>query len=227
MICKNCGIEQRHETIECMGVTINSTICNCGKEYPPMDEQRHLAYWNDCKVPPETRDWLKTLKQAEDDENRAALEMARDYCRNLGANMAGGRGLVFLGTPGTMKTVIMSSILKYACDHDISCRWIGYRKIVKIITDESYREDMAEELDRIARYKLVLIDDVGCEPLAPWQKVHIAYLIDQRFERKLPTLYTANLTDTEISERLGSDIWSRINGTCKVLVVAGKDRRAK
>jgi DNA replication protein DnaC len=224
MNCERCGQEQRKERVECLGTVRTFAICGCGTEYPSEEEQRKKAYWNDCKVPEETRGWI-AKGIPEDDENREALAVARDYCKHLDENIAAGRGLVFLGTTGTMKTVILSTVLKYACDHYKSCRWIGYRKIVKIITDESYREDMAEELDRIARYPLILIDDIGCEPVAPWQKVHVSYLIDQRFEKKMPTLYTANCNLAELTEKLGADIVSRITGTCKVAIMVGRDRR--
>jgi DNA replication protein DnaC len=63
--------------------------------------------------------------------------------------------------------------------------------------------------------------------LAPWQKVNVSYLIDQRFERKMPTLYTSNCTDKDFKERIGEDIYSRIAGTCKIVVMAGRDRRIK
>jgi DNA replication protein DnaC len=238
MKCNKCNVELRPQTIDIPFIGSRTFyVCDCPDDRLSIEDSRKRAYWNDCRVPEETKGWIAkgiteestdaSGKKLIDNDNREGLIAAREYCKQFENNIDEGRGLIFIGTPGTVKTVIMSLILKYACDKCITSRWIGYRKIVKIITDESYREDMAEELDRIARYRLTLIDDIGCSELASWQRNHVNYLIDQRFEKKMPTLYTSNLTDSEISERLGADIWSRIKGTCKIVVMSGRDRRIK
>lgn len=93
------------------------------------------------------------------------------------------------------------------------------------------------EQDIIARYTgtpLLVIDDLGKEKPTEWALSTIFNIVDGRYRKGKPTIYTTQYNGKQLAERLASGgnpetaeaIVSRMQG-CKVVVLDGEDRRTQ
>ena len=53
----------------------------------------------------------------------------------------------------------------------------------------------------------------------------MTFLLDERIERNLPTIFTTNLSMTEIEKKLDERIASRLLLNTDIVVMKGEDRR--
>jgi DNA replication protein DnaC len=68
-------------------------------------------------------------------------------------------------------------------------------------------EEEPEEVTRAMRASLLVLDDLGAEPL----DTVIFEVLDQRYSRGLPTIVTSGLTPSAIRERYGDAAWRRLS----------------
>ena len=84
-----------------------------------------------------------------------------------------------------------------------------------------------EEVERpLKECKLLILDDIGVEKSSEWAIERLYAVINYRVNEEKSMIITSNLTLTELSQKLNDRIASRINGSCKVVQIIGKDRRA-
>lgn len=75
------------------------------------------------------------------------------------------------------------------------------------------------------RLPLLLLDDLAAERGSEWTTEVLYRLLDHRYAWCLPTIITTNVPPTEVRERLGDRIASRLNGMGRRVVIEGPDRR--
>lgn len=71
----------------------------------------------------------------------------------------------------------------------------------------------------------MIIDDLGAEKVSDWVLETFYNLINTRYEKQLPTIFTSNYSLKQISERVGDRITSRIFEMCEIIKLDGDDRR--
>ena len=77
----------------------------------------------------------------------------------------------------------------------------------------------------ISESDLLILDDVGTEFASPFYASCLYNLINTRMLESRPTLISTNLNQTQLQERYGDQIVSRITGTFIPLVFTGRDIR--
>lgn len=86
--------------------------------------------------------------------------------------------------------------------------------------------DFEEELDMVMNCKLLIIDDIGTEKVTEWVRERIVSIINERVSNGLSTIYTSNLSLSELAEKMGdARISSRIRGSVQEIHLTGKDNR--
>ena len=95
----------------------------------------------------------------------------------------------------------------------------------------SFEEDYNTFLD-VSRCPLLGIDDLGTEPLVIMdygnEKTPIVDLLSMRYENRLFTIVTTNLTPKQIRERYGERIADRFNEMMEVVIFKNPSyRRAR
>ena len=115
------------------------------------------------------------------------------------------------GSPGTGKTFMLASVLNYLDEKKLEIFYITQRKLIKFIQD-GISEDQSQYylLNKIAYKNILLFDDLGSSANTEWQKEIILELIDIRYSKKLPTIYTTNLNNQQIKDELGNRTASRL-----------------
>lgn len=79
-------------------------------------------------------------------------------------------------------------------------------------------------LDRAYKCDLLILDDIGVERGTPWTQERLYDLLNTRYNECKCTIFTSNLGPTEIEDKLGTRIVSRIRSS-KIVELKGNDRR--
>jgi DNA replication protein DnaC len=74
---------------------------------------------------------------------------------------------------------------------------------------------------------VLLLDDMGTERPTEYVKDRIYLIINSRYERNLPTIFTTNQNRTEFLERLSKPCASRIQQNARWVDAGGPDLRSK
>lgn len=79
-------------------------------------------------------------------------------------------------------------------------------------------------LDRAYKCDLLILDDIGVERGTPWTQERLYDLLNTRYNECKCTIFTSNLGPTEIEDKLGTRIASRIRSS-EIVELKGVDRR--
>jgi DNA replication protein DnaC len=142
------------------------------------------------------------------------------------------RGLLLYGPPGTGKTHLAAATLRnvitYKGKRGIFCDFRNLLIDIKSTFETS--ESSTEILETALKAPLLILDDVGAERNTDWAKDILSTIINYRYVNSLPTIITTNLrfdlsTDESFAAKFDERTESRIYEMCKILKVAGYDRR--
>jgi DNA replication protein DnaC len=78
-----------------------------------------------------------------------------------------------------------------------------------------------------SRYKVLYLDDLGAEKASDWVRSTLYLLINRRYENERRTVISSNLSLDQLADQLDDRIASRISEMCKIVKIAGSDRRIK
>lgn len=73
--------------------------------------------------------------------------------------------------------------------------------------------------------RLLILDDIGAEKPSEWVAETIYLIVNRRYNAKLPTIFTSNLSPGELADHVGDRIASRIVEMCEIINLGGVDRR--
>ena len=77
----------------------------------------------------------------------------------------------------------------------------------------------------IPKVDLIIWDEIGIKTLSNWEHDILFDLINTRVENHLSNIYTSNIVPSEIKEKLGDRLYSRIIQTATLIELNGKDKR--
>jgi DNA replication protein DnaC len=105
-------------------------------------------------------------------------------------------GLLFMGPPGTGKThlaigVLVQLIERYA----IRGRFVEFGSLlyqIQATFDPGSAESKHEILDPLIDAELLVLDELGAQKSTPFVQETLYYVINQRYVRRRPTLFTTN-----------------------------------
>jgi DNA replication protein DnaC len=80
-----------------------------------------------------------------------------------------------------------------------------------------------EELNRLARLDLLVVDDLASVGVTDWTAGHLLGLMDHRWRKKLPTIITTNVK--KLGDVIGDRIASRLADGATSIALEGLDRR--
>lgn len=91
--------------------------------------------------------------------------------------------------------------------------------------DLPYGEKHRDEERILEHTGLLFLDDVGAEKMSEWVDETFYLIVNHRYNRALPTIFTSNLSIADLADRIGDRTVSRIAGMCDVVELVGEDRR--
>lgn len=138
----------------------------------------------------------------------------------------GKESLMLYGKPGVGKTHAMYSLLQKA--PNIKHRFYNSTEIIEDIRasfNDRYVQNPMNMLKGFDGY--LFIDDFGTERLTDFVQDMFYQIINDRYINKLPTIISTNFDLSEIADRLGERVASRLAEMCFIINVTGDDRRFK
>jgi DNA replication protein DnaC len=137
-----------------------------------------------------------------------------------------GPSLLILGPTGVGKTHQAFGALRLLSQTGVRCAWKSvaaadlYAKL-----RPRHGVDSETEFRAVADAPLLLVDDLGAAKTSEWVEEVNYRLVNWRYERVLPTLFTSNVRPKELAGSLGERVASRLVEMAERVVLEGPDRR--
>src|SRR4051794_5874707 len=105
-------------------------------------------------------------------------------------------GLLFVGPPGGGKTHLAVGVLRALIErYRVHGRFVEFTALIHQIQatfDASSRESKRQTLAPLADAELLVLDELGAQQPTPWVRDTLYLIINPRYTRRLPTLFTTN-----------------------------------
>lgn len=137
-----------------------------------------------------------------------------------------GPSLLVLGPTGTGKTHQAYGVIRGFDALGVRARWrVTTAADLYARLRPRHGVDSEAVFDDYAHASLLVVDDFGAAKNTEWTEDVNTRLVNHRYERVLPTLFTSNLTPAELADRLGGRVSSRLKEMADRVVLKGSDRR--
>ena len=173
---------------------------------------------------PENNEAIKILKKCE------------NFCNSADDKKSGG--LILIGGVGTGKTHLAAAICQDFCNQAITSCYTTVSRIVRSIKDSwnkkiskddwgaTVENETEEDIIREhATCGLLVIDEIGSQYGSDTERIVISEIINDRYNRMLPTIIIGNVTFSEVQEAIGKRAVDRICDNGQVLIFNWESHR--
>ena len=157
-----------------------------------------------------------------------AFQYGEEYAQNFPDNSK--RNLLLYGPSGLGKTYLLNCIARRVLDRGFSVLKVTAYRMLEGMRKAHMGEDDQGELRMMMECELLLIDDLGTEPLL--RNVSLEYLFtlfNERMVNRRHTVVATNLTPNDILTRYNERIYSRMvdQESTRIFQFAGRDVRTR
>jgi hypothetical protein len=135
-------------------------------------------------------------------------------------------GLLLTGAVGTGKTHLLAAMARTLL---LTSQEAVFRRCAELYASlrVCYRENRSEEavLSEYTAPRWLFLDDLGAGSLSDFERRNALEILDQRFNRNLPTAISTNWSLEQIAERMDDRIASRLSAL-HAMELSGEDKRS-
>ncbi|MDE3069473.1 MAG: ATP-binding protein [Acidobacteriota bacterium] len=125
----------------------------------------------------------------------------RRYVRAISERLGEGRGLWFVGDPGTGKTTLAMLASKAALEAGHSVAIYSLPRLLNLIhTEMDHEHGLLELYDSLASIDLLHVDDLGGHT-TPWRLEQLYSVIDARYQESRAVVATTNLLPDDLARQ--------------------------
>lgn len=160
--------------------------------------------------------------------NERNLKLCKRYATAFDAMLEKNQGLILWGNVGTGKSFAAACIANYLLDRGVPVIMTSLVKLLELIQGGEEKE--TDILARLNSAKLVIFDDLGAERSTDYALEKIYNIVDSRYRRQKPMIFTTNLTFAEMQEETDirySRIYDRVFEVCYPMQFIGQSWRMK
>ncbi len=212
--------------------TLVRAVCRCQQEADEEAERRAVRerFKNDMARRREDGiscpDGLRSTFAQDDRMEPKVSDACRRYVEHWEEMRAENIGILFHGTVGTGKSFYASCIGNGLLEKQVPVAATNFPRLLNLLQGSQEKQKL---LDRLAIYKLLILDDLGVERDSTYGAEQIFNVIDARANSKLPVIVTTNLTLEELERPASMQyarIYDRVLEMCPVrLKLIGASRR--
>jgi len=123
---------------------------------------------------------------------------------------------VLTGKPGTGKTYFCAAVFAFLHDKVAYIRAYHERHILDALRQTISRgEEYVTQLKSMIDDPIIIVDDIGSSGRTDWREEILMELVDYRYCRKLPSIFTSNLSKEEFyqtyNKRIGNRLFAKEN----------------
>lgn len=159
-------------------------------------------------------------------EETTTIEKAKEYTANWNDMKKNHIGFLLWGPIGTGKSYIAGCIANALLNQEITVKMTNFNTI---IDDMFPLEDKTEYINALAKYELLILDDLGTERSSEYALGIVFSVIDRRYRSGRPLIVTTNLPIKQLKEETNIEkkrIYDRILEMCVPLYVGGSSYRS-
>jgi DNA replication protein DnaC len=151
----------------------------------------------------------------------------RRYANAIESHLDAGRGLWFMGPPGTGKTTLAMLVSQAALKAGRTVAIYSLPRLLNEIRDTHRSErSHTDLLNRLTGVDLLHIDDVGAERTTDWVLEELYSIVNGRYEDERSIVITTNILDREsLCAQITARTVSRLTEMCDELPLLGHDHR--
>lgn len=153
---------------------------------------------------------------------KEVLTYCRCYAEDFGPQSP---SLLLRGPTGTGKTHVSLAIAQKAVERGYGVVYGPVQQLLHKIEKEHFGREYGSSEDRMTDCDLLILDDLGAEFAGPFYQSCLYNLINSRMLSGRPTVISTNLDQSELMDRYGEQITSRVIGTFVPLAFMGRDIR--
>lgn len=151
---------------------------------------------------------------AETPEQQDALQFAVEYADNFDQVLKTGRSALFVGRPGTGKTHLAVGIALRIMHRDSrTALFTTVQRAIRRIKDTWARDSEQTETQVIQSLTfpdLLILDEVGVQFGSKFESDMLFDILNERYEKRRPTILLSNETDAKVREYLGPRVFDRL-----------------
>lgn len=163
--------------------------------------------------------------RAETAPQRKALAFAKEYAEDFAQVRKTGRGAIFVGNVGTGKTHLAVAIGVQAMRvHGASVLLTTVKRAIRSIKDTWVKGSAQTEGQAVAVLAfpdLLILDEVGVQFDTEFERQAMFDVLNERYERRRPTIFLSNKTQQEVAATLGERVMDRLREDGAVVVPFG------
>lgn len=231
IMCKKCRTARMFVSPD--GRFKTRCLCTCqSKEQERLLKEKRIAEIEERKkqlkaICIKHEKWrLFTIEKSEEKESKA-YKVAVGYIKDFAKHKIGGTGIVFYGEKGAGKTYFSSAIANAVFDKGNSVYMCNANELMSVF-DNANGEVINQEIERISRADLFVLDDLGAERSSEYAQGKIYQVINTRVLSGKPMVISTNVSSEQINAEKSGILrrtYDRIFEVCYPVLMTGNWRK--